>query len=212
MPTAFSPQNLRISPPGPGDHDGYRPSTAPASSTGGERGVPVIRPIIGEQPNPTPRGMPLVVAGTSGRATGRELATPWARIEEFLASLRALEEANLPARAVLEKIESPIQELKESAMATRRDWLTRQEAMMRTGRSAGYFEDRLASFDGRSRLEVWREEGLAEQTRAEGASGRGVWLIHTSALGTADVPTHSGREIPEDDEEMDRLLEDFLAD
>ena len=95
-------------------------------------------------------------------------------------------------------------------MAKGRDWFTPQEARLRTNRSAGYFEDRLRSLGGRSRLEVWREEGLAEQTLSDGASGRGVWLIHASALGTAHVPTHPEWEIPEDDGERDRLLDDFL--
>lgn len=144
-------------------------------------------------------------------------ATAWACIAHYFASLRAVEGATIPAQAIIDKLENPFHDLKEQAMGQGRDWFTRQEAMMRTNRSAGYFEDRLSRLGGRSRLEAWREEGLAEQTRAEGASGRGVWLIHASALAAAEVPAHPGWEIrdgdeEDDTEEIERLFKQFQTD
>ena len=228
MPSPISPQNMRFPSTGLEDHDASGPSSAStgssshphlriaASSTSTEPGVPVNRPIIWDQPNQTSLNLPRVAGGTQATTPGPE-GTAMDFIEHFIASLRAFEQASIPARSIIDKLESPIQDLKEQMMAKGRDWFTPQEARLRTNRSAGYFEDRLRSLGGRSRLEAWREEGLAEQTLSDGASGRGVWLIHASALRAAHVPARPDWEIPEhneeiDDDELEKLFQEFQDD
>ncbi len=64
-------------------------------------------------------------------------------------------------------------------------WMSLNEAMQRSGRSASYFRARLDSLGGRCRLEDWEDKGLAKQ------AGR-QWMISPSVLPERKRRVHSG--------------------
>ena len=98
------------------------------------------------------------------------------RIERYGQALRACPGSMAPHGEVVEKLLEPIERILEEQRMDGRDWVTFREALRITGRSAGYFEAPQKRLGGRSRLEAWAADGLAEQTE------EGIWLIHRSVL------------------------------
>lgn len=91
------------------------------------------------------------------------------------------------ARLVVADLVHPLLRLID-AMETQRGerWRTLSEAMADSGRRRNYFERRLVSLGHRTRLEAWRESGLADRTP------EGLWLISPAAL--AEVKRGRSRE------------------
>jgi hypothetical protein len=82
-------------------------------------------------------------------------------------------QAEFSAALVIAKLVHPILALLDAMQTNRGErWRTLSEAMNDTGLCRNYFEKPLASLGRRSRLEVWREEGLADRAGEEG-----IWLI-----------------------------------
>lgn len=100
-----------------------------------------------------------------------ELSETRARVQDFRHMARR-GQRDFSAPLVLADLVEPFLEL-ITAMETKAvRWLTLSEAINQSRRNRKYFEKELASLGGRSRLKLWREEGLAE--KADGT----IWLIH----------------------------------
>ena len=107
----------------------------------------------------------------------------------------------------------PIEAL-EVAMTDRSGrWWTLKEAIRETGRNPKYFDRPLRSLGGRSRLEDWRDSGLAEQTE------EGLWLIAPVALMKVEPVTPTTRSThadlkprPGEDDTITRMVEYFTQD
>jgi hypothetical protein len=77
-----------------------------------------------------------------------------------------------PMKAVLAHLVTPLLQVLEAMESKQADrWLTLDEVMTRTGWNRKYFDKRLASLGGLSRLEVWAANGQAEK------AAPGIWLI-----------------------------------
>lgn len=80
-------------------------------------------------------------------------------------------------RLVLTRLVTPLLQLIEAGMENRSGrWLTLEEAVTASGKHRKYFDKPLKSLGGRSRLQVWREDGYADQTST------GLWLISPTVL------------------------------
>ena len=79
---------------------------------------------------------------------------------------------SISAKLVMALLVHPIVEvLEDMEQAKGQRWLTLKEAIRMSGRARNYFEKPLARRGGRSRLQIWKAEGLADQTED------GLWLI-----------------------------------
>jgi hypothetical protein len=85
-------------------------------------------------------------------------------------------------------------------------WLTLDEVLTRTGRNRKYFDKPLVSKDGRSRLECWSAEGLADQT------AKGIWLVNPMALEPSQPndPANSPAADSEPDSKLEKLVDEFF--
>lgn len=79
---------------------------------------------------------------------------------------------SLPMRVAMSRLVTPLVALVD-AMDERRGerWLLLEEVMQKTGWSRKWFDKLLKSLGNKSRLQVWQDEGLAEQ------AATGIWLI-----------------------------------
>ena len=108
-------------------------------------------------------------------------------------------QADFSAALVIAKLVLPVLRLIEVMEAHRGDrWRTLTEAMRESGRGRNYFEKPIAAAGGRSRLELWRDEGLADRTE------EGIWLRVPNNTGSAGYkwlwqhhlyPTSCGRRL-----------------
>jgi hypothetical protein len=114
------------------------------------------------------------------------------------------------SRMILAEIVHPTVELL-NAMETNRGqrWLTLEEAVTESGRSYNYFEGKLRRRNDKSRLELWKEEGFADQT------SKGLWLISPVMVSAAkkDVAGEeeaAGAGTPDDTQsKVDNLINRF---
>lgn len=91
------------------------------------------------------------------------------------------------SKIVLALVIQPLLEMLESMEKSKGErWLTLREAARRSGRGKNFFEKPLAVLDGKSRLETWAEEGLAEKTED------GWWLL--SPLVVAESRRQAGHQ------------------
>jgi len=121
-------------------------------------------------------------------------------------------QADFSAALVIAKLVLPVLRLIEVMEAHRGDrWRTLSEAMRESGRTRNYFEKPLAAAGGRNRLEVWRDEGLADRTE------EGIWLISPIKVAEAsstDEDAIVAEEVSDSvsrDDLAARIAADFLA-
>lgn len=117
------------------------------------------------------------------------------RAEEFL---REAERGYVmtPMKVVLAHLVTPLLQLIEAMESKKADrWLTLDEVMTRTGWNRKYFDKKLASLGGRSRLEVWEANGQAEKAPP------GIWLISPAQVPPPKPgympPSSDGRPVPD---------------
>jgi len=96
------------------------------------------------------------------------------KIQEAHQWIRRLDGGTVPAATVVTHLIEPVEEWM-LALTREGRWLTFAELMRKTGRSRNYFEHPAAA-DGKCRLQVWEDAGLAEQTE------EGIWLVHPSVV------------------------------
>jgi hypothetical protein len=78
-------------------------------------------------------------------------------------------------KVVTELVQPLVAEIERLRNAGER-WVTLPEAQRQSGRSASYFDGRPQKQEGRRRLDLWRERGLAVQTE------EGTWLLSPAAV------------------------------
>ncbi len=119
---------------------------------------------------------------------------------------------SLPMRVTMSRLVTPLLGL-VAEMDERRGerWLLLEEAMARSGWSRKWFDKPLRSLGRRSRLQVWEEEGLAEQ------AATGIWLISPlrvpeprDGYRPPEPEAHGGH--PDDDEAVRMLDASEIAD
>lgn len=98
--------------------------------------------------------------------TTRENAERWLRY--------ATEGQGVGALPALRELIRPLLALLDLVGAKDGRWLTLHEAKQQSGRGKNYFEKPLRQLGGRSRLQAWQEEGLAELAQT---GSDGIWLI-----------------------------------
>lgn len=108
------------------------------------------------------------------------------RAEEFLREARRGYEM-APMKVVVAHLVTPMLQLIDAMESKKADrWLTLDEVMTRTGWHRKYFDKKLVSLGGRSRLEVWAANGRAEKVPP------GIWLISPAQV----PPPRPGYEPP----------------
>lgn len=101
-------------------------------------------------------------------------------------------QSEFSAKIMLALVIQPLLEMLEAMEKSKGErWLTLREAARRSGRGKNFFEKPLAALGGKSRLETWADERLAEKTED------GWWLI--SPLVVAESRQQAGHQ----DEEAD---------
>lgn len=83
----------------------------------------------------------------------------------------------VPADRVLDEIIAPLLRLTEARKEKR--WIDLKSAMLRSRRTESYFRAPQKRYGGRSRLQVWQENGDAEQV---GTGRTSAWLINPDVL------------------------------
>lgn len=77
----------------------------------------------------------------------------------------------VPMKTALAELVHPFRQALDEMESKAIRWLTLEEVMIRTGWTRKYFDKKLASLGGRSRLEEWAESGHAVKAPP------GIWLI-----------------------------------
>jgi hypothetical protein len=91
---------------------------------------------------------------------------------------------HVPMTVVLADLVGPFLQVLDSMESKKADrWLTLDEVMTRTGWHRKYFDKKLVSLQGRSRLEVWKAAGQADKVDP------GIWLISPAQV-PAPKPGH----------------------
>jgi hypothetical protein len=122
-----------------------------------------------------------------------------------LAWLARMGQRQFSARIVMALLVHPLDEVVRHMEQTKAQrFLTLKEAMRKSGRGKNFFEKPLASEGGRSRLELWKQEGLADRT------DEGLWLISPFAVAEARRTSGGDAEPPEDDPQTTDLINGLL--
>jgi hypothetical protein len=104
---------------------------------------------------------------------------------EVLASAEAL----VPIEKAVTRIVHPLLEEIERLRSAGGMWYTLTEAQLMSGWSASWFEEPVKQHDGKRRIDVWQERGMARRARTgkerpdEGP--RGPWLLSEAAVAEA---------------------------
>lgn len=98
------------------------------------------------------------------------------RAEEFRREARR-GYRSVPMKIAVAHLVTPLIRLIEAMESGTADrWLTLEEVIVRTGWSRKYYDKRLASLGGLSRLEQWEANGKAVKAPP------GIWLIHPAQV------------------------------
>jgi hypothetical protein len=131
----------------------------------------------------------------------------------FITQMIEAGQTSLDARVVQAHLLTPADEMLEAIETVRQfRWLTVTEAINDTDRNRKYFDKRLRSLSGRSRLEMWRDEGLADRT------ADGIWLLNPVCVASEVDESAPGASVealnpsPEDPNAgVDALVDDLLT-